>query len=279
MQIFGKILEILNTEMAVPKMYGLFHITFLVIVGAVCILICRKPQNETKWSVQRVLLVSALLPVVLEIYKQINHTFIYDGVQINTDYPWYIFPFQFCSTPMYVSLAAYIAEKGKLHDSLCAFLATFSVFAGICVMLYPEQVFIKTVGINLQTMICHSTMIITGVYLFKNGHVPVEHRTIVKAVPVFLVCVAIAVIMNETAYLFGILKNETFNMFFISPYCEPHLPVYSLVQAIVPFPWCVLIYIMCFTAAAYIVLLTVIAGKYIFFKINKKQRRTPLLYY
>ena len=44
-------------------------------------------------------------------------------------------------------------------------------------------------------------------------------------------------------------------MFFISPYCEPSLPVYSLVQGVVPFPWCLVLYILGFTAAGYIMLL------------------------
>ena len=35
-----------------------------------------------------------------------------------------------------------------------------------------------------------------------------------------------------------------------APHCPPHLAVYSLVQEWVPFPWCLLIYIAGFTAAA-----------------------------
>ena len=33
------------------------------------------------------------------------------------------------------------------------------------------------------------------------------------------------------------------------------LPVYSLVQGVVPFPWCLVIYILGFTLAAYLMLL------------------------
>jgi hypothetical protein len=44
-------------------------------------------------------------------------------------------------------------------------------------------------------------------------------------------------------------------MFYISPYCDPSLPVYSIVQQYVPYPWCLILYIAGFTAAAYIVLL------------------------
>ena len=44
-------------------------------------------------------------------------------------------------------------------------------------------------------------------------------------------------------------------MFFISSYCSPSLPVYSLVQPLVPYPVSVLIYIVGFTAAAGIILM------------------------
>jgi hypothetical protein len=44
-------------------------------------------------------------------------------------------------------------------------------------------------------------------------------------------------------------------LFFISPHCEPSLPVYSLVQEVVPYPWCAFLYIGGFSLAAYLVLL------------------------
>ena len=60
--------------------------------------------------------------------------------------------------------------------------------------------------------------------------------------------------MNEVAYRVHLLETETFNMFFISPHCAPSLPVYSLVQAVVPFPWSVVLYILGFSLATGIVL-------------------------
>jgi hypothetical protein len=98
-------------------------------------------------------------------------------------------------------------------------------------------------------------MIVVGMYLFITGYVKSEHKTIMKAVPVFLIAVGCAVLLNELAYRSGLLERETFNMFFISPYCEPSLGVYALVQRAVPFPLCLLIYIIGFSLAAYLVFL------------------------
>ena len=220
----------------------------------------------------KLLLVVSGIVLLFEIYKQINYSFSYDGQNITYDYQWYIFPFQFCSTPMYIGFLAGFLKKGKIHDACCAYLATFSMFAGLCVMVYPPQVFIDTIGINIQSMICHGVMITVSIYLFYTGYVKAEHKTILKAIPVFAVCVSLAMIMNEIAYASGILERETFNMFFISPYCEPSLPVYSSIQAVVPFPWCVIIYILGFSCAAYIMLLIPIAVKHIVNKVTKRKR-------
>lgn len=256
MNLTAKVLTLLDTAMSRPPIYGWFHIMWLVITVGATVVLCRRfGKNKDKYAPTIVLAV-AVAVTLLEVYKQINYTFtVSDTGVVSGDFQWYAFPFQFCSMPMYVGLLTGLFRKGKVHDALYAFLATYSVFAGVCVMLYPQDVFIETVGINIQTMICHGSMIAVGVYLLYSGYVKIEHRTVLKAMPVFAVAVALAAVMNEVAHLTGLLQTETFNMFFISPHCEPSLPVYSLVQQVVPFPWCLLIYIAVFTLAAYIILL------------------------
>ncbi len=254
MHILGNILEFLDADMPTPASYGFFHLFFFALSIIVGIVLCRVFPEGTQKQTRRILLIASVMSIVLEIYKQINYTFSYDGTAITADYLWYAFPFQFCSTPMYVGALACMT-KGRVHKACCAYLATFSVFAGLCVMFYPAQVFISTIGINIQTMLCHGAMITLGIYLLMTGYVKAEHKTVLRAVPVFAVCIVIAMVLNEIAYRTGLTQSETFNMFFISPYCDPSLPVYSLVQQAVAYPWCLLIYIGCFTLAAYIVLL------------------------
>lgn len=251
MSLLENILRILDTRMSQPTLYGWFHILSLVLTVLATVLLCRFGKE---WNKRKVVLTTAVLVAVLEVYKQINFSFPYaDGIRF--DYQWYAFPFQFCSTPMYAGLLAGLTKKGKLHDAACAYLVSYAVFAGVCVMLYPATVFVPQVGINIQTMVCHGSMIVIGAYLLYTGYVPLTHKTIGKAVPVFAVCVALACCMNEIAHATGLLERETFDMFFISPYGTPSLPVYSLVQGAVPFPWCLVIYVAAFTFAAYLMLL------------------------
>ncbi len=259
------VLAFLGSSMKTPEPYGWFHILWFVLSFLAVIPLMRFAKNPI-----RVVFVTAAIVAVLEIYKQINYSFSYtDGISF--DYQWYAFPFQFCSTPMYVGLLAGLTKPGKVRDSLCAYLATYALFAGFSVMVYPVSVFISTIGINVQTMICHGSMISVGIYLLCTGYVRPELKTLGKAVPVFVACLALAIGMNEIAYRTGLLAREEFNMFFVSPYCAPSLPVYSLVQTYVAYPWCLIIYILGFTAAAGLVLLAAMGIGKLFRKTQKQE--------
>lgn len=270
MTFWQSFLALLDSSMETPQPYGWFHLLWFVLSFVALIPLLRYPKKQDGAHIRRVVLITALVVIVLEIYKQINYSFSYeDGIAF--DYQWYAFPFQFCSTPMYIGLLAGLTKKGRIHESLCAYLATYAMFAGVAVMFYPTTVFIDTIGINIQTMICHGSMITIGIYLLATGYVPLKHKTILKALPVFAVCVTLAVVFNEIAHQTGLLETETFNMFFISPYCDPSLPVYSLIQGVVPFPLCLILYVLGFTAAGYILLLLGMGIA----ALSKKWKKTP----
>lgn len=255
MDFLVKMLEILDTQMQRPTMYGWFHLVWLALTVIVTVLLCVYGRKASPKRIRAFVFWMSVIVLLLEVYKQINYTFEYDTGTVVADFQWYAFPFQFCSTPMYVGALMGLTRKGKVHESLAAYLSTYSIFAGVCVLLYPNDVFIRTIGINLQTMICHCSMIVIGIYLMATGYVKVEQKTILKAIPVFAIAVGIAAVLNEIAFYSGLLETDTFNMFFISPHCEPSLPVYSLVQQHVPYPWCLIIYIAAFSLAAYLILL------------------------
>ena len=277
MTFFQNLLRILDLSMEQPKPYGWFHLLWLALTVATTVLLCVCCRNWEGEKVRRLVLVTAVAVAFLELYKQINYSFSYqDGIAF--DYQWYAFPFQFCSTPMYIGLLAGLTRKGKVHTAACAYLATYSVFAGVCVMLYPVTVFISTIGINIQTMICHSSMVVIGAYLLASGYVKLEHKTILRAVPVFGICVALAAVMNEIAFRTGLLERETFDMFFISPYGTPSLPVYSMVQGVVPFPWCLLLYILGFTLAAYLILLASMGVRKLYCKFTANNKVKTEIY-
>jgi hypothetical protein len=264
-----RVLEILDTPMTTPSPYGWFHLLFFALSVVVGVLLCVYLKEAEKYA-PRIILVTAVTALLLEVYKMINFGFSYeDG--ISYAFPWYAFPWQFCSTPMYVGLLAGIVRRGAVHRSLCAYLATYALFAGLYVMIHPNSVFIDTVGINMQTMICHGSMITIGIYLYATGYVKLSHKTILKAIPVFAVTLSMALIMNEVMYHSGWLNGEEFNMFYISPYFENFLPIYSDIHKAVPSPWNILIYIAGFTAAAYLMLLIAMGVGKLLHKCRRKE--------
>ena len=254
MNFWIRMIELFDTTTDVPPAYGSYHLIsiILTVVLAVALSLLYKKIGEK--NVRWVILTVSVIAILLEVYKQITYTFSVENGEIVSDYQWYAFPFQFCSVPMYAGVLAGLT-KGKLHDCLCAFLASYAIFAGICVMIYPGDVFSTVAGVNFQTMYCHGSMITLGVSLLAFGYVKNAHKSILRAMPVFAAAVGLAVIMNEVVYRTNIAEGETFNMFFVSPHFEGTLPVYSTIQQVVPYPLCLILYILAFSIAAYVILL------------------------
>ena len=246
---FETILKFLDAQMELPTLFGWFHLLCFGIVIALCVLVFFKARNLSDKQFNLIIGITGITMIVLEIYKQLNYS--YNHVNDTWSYQWYAFPFQFCATPMYVLTLAAFLKNGKVKDSLCSYLATYGFFAGCAVMFYPGDVFIRTIGINIQTMIHHGGMVVIGVLMYVSGRAKFSHKTILKALPTFCAFVTLAMIMNVLYGLYGD-PNQTFNMFFISPYYPCTLPVLSIFYGKVPYIVFLLLYIVGFTVAGYV---------------------------
>lgn len=270
MPFFQTILEFLNTQWEAPQAYGVFHLICFALVFVTAFVLCFLWKKGIIRNTDRVVLITAIVVGVLEIYKQINYTF-GDGSS-DPYYQWYAFPWQFCSTPLYVGILAGLT-KGKVQKCFNSYLATYALFAGLGVMFYPVTVFTPTVGICIQTMVCHGSMIAIGIFLFYTGSVKAHYTTLLQALPVFGANVSIAVLLNELAALIGITENHTFNMFFLSRHFASDLPVYSLIHnaLITPGePWslkyvlCIVLYVFGFSVCAGLMVLAAYGLKRLF---------------
>lgn len=271
MSFIENMIRIFDTTAETPTLYGTYHLICLALTVLATVAACLLGKKASSKQVRGIVLGVAIVVLLLEAYKQLCYTFDVTDQGIIADFQWYAFPWQFCSTPMYVGLLAGLTKKGKLHDFACAYLATYAIFAGLCVMIYPGDVFIEIIGVNFQTMVCHGTMIPVGALLFASGHVKLEHKTILKALPVFVCALLVAMTANEIAHATGLLETDNFNMFYISPYCDPSLPVYSLVQQVVPYPLSLIIYVAGFSLAAYVILLIAMGIQKLACKLSRKQ--------
>ncbi len=246
----------LDGQMPRPSTFGLYHFICLAIVVALSVLVVLKCRRFSDNQYDLFLAITTGVLVLFELYKQFN--FSYDWETDTWSYQWYSFPFQFCSTPLYVMpLALIFRKQTKIRDAFRAFLGSYALFAGAAVMVYPSTVYIETIGINIQTMVHHGAMVLVGVLTHASGKAKPKHTTVLKAVPVFLVAAAIALTMNILFYHF-VSMEEGVNMFFISPYETCVFPFLDYIQSVAPYPVFLLAYILGFSAVAYLVTLPAI---------------------
>src|SRR5690554_2077986 len=188
------LLDLLNSDMMKPEAYqsfskSWFHYLSLVITLLVIIMLTRKFKVADDKKLKSIILITGIVMIVLEIYKQIIFTY-----QANA-YQWYAFPFQFCSTPMYLFIVYGLNKNEKIDHYLISFLATYSTFAGLAVMLYPADVFVETIGINIQTMIHHGAMVVIGISLLLTK-MKLNYKYLFKGFVVFAILGGIAIIAN-----------------------------------------------------------------------------------
>ena len=133
------------------------------------------------------------------------------------------------------------------------FLAIFSLFAGLIVYVYPNDVFVHTIGINIQTMVHHGTQVVLGFYLGmrlrREGKLTLP--VYLRAVGMFCALVLIALGLNLAAPLF---TDETFNMFYIGPRFPCSLVVLDQIYRKLPYPVFLALYVWGFSFAALLML-------------------------
>ncbi len=248
MSLFQKIMLFLQTEHEKPTNYSGFHIAFIIIAILATVLLCVFLKKASDKKARIVAGVSWGIIFLFEIYKQIVFNY-QDGTFIS--YRWEFFPFQLCSTPLYVLPIVAFIKDCKFRDGAIMFISTFSFFAGLCVYVFPNDVFnTELLGVQIQTMVHHGVQIVLGIYLFvvyrkkftiKNAYLPVIY---------FAVLCLVAIMLNLIIY--KVLPDQRFNMFYISPHFECTLPLLSGIYTKVPYIVFLLIYIFGFVLCAFL---------------------------
>lgn len=253
MNFFEKIIHLLEKgEMVTPTNYSWFHLMFVAIVIAATVLLCSFFKDCDEKTFRRIVLIGWAIITALEIYKQFVFSFEFDGTTAKWDYQWYAFPYQLCSTPLYILPFVIFLKDGELRNSMMAYIQTFSLFGGLAVFFYPNDVFIETIGINFQTMVHHGLQVVFGIFFVVYNRKKLEHKYFLKAIPVFATLVSIAFTLNVLMYQIFEARgiDEDFNMFYIGPYVPSSLPILSDIYPKVPYVAFFLIYVVGFCAIA-----------------------------
>ena len=255
MDIITKIYDIANSTMTAPTTGSAFHLAFVGAVLVLTVLLSWAFRNCTDRALRTLTGFFWVVIVALEIYKQLVFCLsLSDGV-FSWDYAWYIFPFQFCSSPLYILPIIAFSGNNKLRERCIAYMMTFSLFAGLAVFCYPGDVFTETAGICIQTMVHHGSQILMGIFYAVRYRDRFGVKHFFSGAKVFVVMSFIAMVLNVVVYhaflTFGI--DETFNMFYISPYFDCTLPLLSTVYEMIPYTGFICVYFFGFILCALIV--------------------------
>jgi len=245
MNLYERIINSLNFEMETPTPFGWFHLMCIGIMLISIVILYKKRKEYNEKQLKLVLGIYGIIALILEITKQVIWSFEYDPITNigSWDYNWYAAPFQLCTTPIFVCIICLFLNKGKIRDSLLSYVSFITILGSIMTIILPESCFVSTTLVNIHTMWLHLGSFVVSVYLLFTKEVELKKENLKKAFIVFLIFVGIAMYLNLVIYNLGILKGETFNMFYISPYFTTHLPVYKTVQENVPYLLYLLFYI------------------------------------
>ena len=218
-----------------PEPFGAFHMIFVAVIlllGMAMILLRRYlPKGEG--NLKKMLILFGVGLLLLETGKQIVYSYTAEGGWL---YNWDRFPFQFCSTPIYVALAAMLLPPCKVRQALLCFLATYSPVAGCAVLFYPSpDVFHEILFLDVHTMLWHGAMLAFGLYLWLTEAVKPSLKTALMAAVVYLPLPCIALALNELEIATGFAGDFTFNMFYVARDGRCSIPVLSWIQANAPY--------------------------------------------
>lgn len=173
----------------------------------------------TESTERKIIGVAGAFLLVTEVGKQLILTFVVNGGK----YCWWYFPWQLCSIPMYVCLAA--AAGGSI-DVCLSYLATFGLMGGAAAFFDTGGFVLDHPLLTAHSYVWH--FVIVGVGLFA-----VARRKSFRFLPpllIYLGAAAVAEIINVAAFDAGC---RPINMFYISPrYLFPLMVLKELVPVI-----------------------------------------------
>ena len=240
-------------SMAVPGMYGTFHIIAIGIILVLAVLAIGIFRNKSIKAMRAILITTSLILMLLEVYKIMFYC--YNPIADSFTFDWSVFPWQFGIVSALIMFIAGISKEGKFQHGLLMFLATFSLFWGAAMLFYPMYSFGGNIVLNIQAMAEVGLLFIVGLYLWACGRAKFSFKRFGGAIIVFIIVAAVAVGLNTLMYETGWAGPYAFNMFNISQYHLSTIPYLGTVQSSVN-PWVgVLVYAGVFICCAFIAVL------------------------
>lgn len=228
-----------------PAAYGAFHLIFflggLAVLTALAWLLRRANGKQNRI----ILLTVGIFLILTEVYK---HLFYFFVVHDGREYPWWIFPFQLCSIPMYLCIIAPLLRPGKVQSALYDFMLAFNLMGGFIAFLEPSGLTHEYWTLTLHAFVWHLLIVFVGLYLGFSRRAGRQLKDYRRAIIVFGILCVVAFSINLA--LRGI-SDGSVNMFYIGPSDSPIIVFKDICKM---FGWYVNtpLYIGCLCLAAFL---------------------------
>ncbi len=201
-----------------PESYGVFHLSFVALSLIVIITLCylMRKNSDTVFRIVMFSLGACLL--LSEAYKQLYYLYAAGG----EGYDWYIFPFQLCSVPMYLSIVVGCMKKNKVRDAVCEYLVSIGLLGGIMAYVEPSGILNAHYFTLIHSCLWHAMLIFIALYILVTGNACRRLADYRKAIGILAVVVLTATALNVAFY-----EKPSFNMCYISPFYPTPLAVFS----------------------------------------------------
>lgn len=215
--MIGKLIARTAWPMTPPAPWSPFHIilSLLGLAWSMCLtrLLCRKYSSGdfqgSGTGADRaafILWTCGLILAASELYKQL---FLYQVVN-NGRYDWWYFPFQLCSTPMYLCLVYPLLPQGRPRKAAAVYLQSFGFLGGVMALLEPSGLMHPYWTLTLHGLLWHVMLIFIGLFVTASGLADRNLRSFLWTLPLFWVFCLTATAVN-------ILTGGLADMFYISP--------------------------------------------------------------
>lgn len=275
MNSFEKALYYMQATMEEPVAFGWFHWLWIIAIALAIGALYGLRNRYSEKQLKAVLGIYGIIALILEVLKQLIWSFNYDAVSgiVTWDYQWYAFPFQLCTTPIFVCVLCLFLKPSIGRRALLSYMSFVTILGSIMTVIMPDSCFTEDILINIHTMWLHCGSLVVSVYLMITKEVELKWYNFKNAIKVFIVFVLLAQFLNLLIYNIGVLNGETFDMFYISPYFISTLPVFDVIQQNAPYALFLLSYVAIVSGGAAIICYVPQGINWIVFKVLKKEVR------
>lgn len=232
--MISRLLTLTAWSMTPPAVWSPFHLAFMLIGILLAAFAAWKLRTRSEAFRLHLLFACGVFLAFSEVYKQL---FLY-YIENNRHYDWWYFPFQLCSIPMYICLAAPLLHSEKALRRAATFLQDFGLLGGIMALAVPPGLMHPYWTMTLHGFLWHFILLFLGLLSCMTGIAGHERRDYMDILPLFFLCCLIACVINIAAG-----PTADADMFYISPFHPSSQPVFHEIACTAGIFWGNLLYV------------------------------------